>query len=196
MPRMPMPAQAGMASPMEGVSMPAPVTSGATRGFGGSRMRMPGFGPQRMARYAKGTKGKPAPLNTPIIVGDSKNGKENAEVVIATKEGVHVEPVKNLQKCEEGTGTLTKRRPRIDGRTIVTKPAPKPISGLAQFQVNNPTTPTAAQREMKKIDQGQATKMPVPSLGSKPPKRYAEGTGTMDLQQVGWLMRKGKKKKC
>lgn len=187
MPRIP---SAGMESPMEGVSMPAPVGGRGMRG-----MRRPGFG-QRIAAYAKGTKGKPAPLGKPIIVGDSTNGKENAELVIATKEGVHVEPLKNLRKCEEGTGTV-KRRPRVDGRTIVTRPAPKPISGLEQFRVNNPTTPTAAQREMRKVEEGKATKFPVPSLGSKPPKRYAEGTGTMDLQQVGWFMRKGKKKnKC
>jgi hypothetical protein len=109
-------------------------------------------------RYAHGTKGKPAPLGRPIIVGDPQaDGKVNPEIVLATKRGVHVQPIKDLPGYNEGTGTLKRRTPRVDGRTVPTKPAVNPSAKVDRG-----------------LDAHYRTSM-VKSLDRM--KRYAYGTG-------------------
>lgn len=120
--------------------------------------------------FAKGTKGKPHPLNVPAIVGDAQaDGKVNPEVVVAVEKGpnkgLHVMPIKDMHGAamahySEGTKTVAvvkKRTPRVDGRVIATKPAP------------NPSAPVD-----RGLDAHNRTSM-IKSLDRM--KRYAYGTG-------------------
>jgi hypothetical protein len=86
----------------------------------------------------------------PFIAGDpQRNGKPNPELIVPLPDGrTHVIPLQDLGELPKlGDGTVSKR---VDGRTVPTKGAPKPLGGLEQFYVNNPHTPNAAQAEFAK----------------------------------------------
>lgn len=158
--------------------------------------------------------GPVAPLQ-PFIAGDpQRNGKPNPEIIIPTMEGTHVIPLQDLEKGTKATGTKAQsgglpalkglpkfgegtssrgNAKRVDGRTVETKGAKVPLSGLAQFYAMNPNTPTAGRREMEKIRSQPGVPAlrfptPLPALKELPRKAYGTaGGGTDDFGRVELL---------
>jgi hypothetical protein len=158
--------------------------------------------------------GPVAPLQ-PFIAGDpQRNGKPNPEIIIPTMEGTHVIPLQDLEKGTKATGTKAQsgglpalkglpkfgegtssrgNAKRVDGRTVETKGAKVPLSGLSQFYAMNPNTPTAGRREMEKIRSQPGVPAlrfptPLPALKELPRKAYGTaGGGTDDFGRVELL---------